>query len=365
MNILLAGTIKRQITKDVTYSRPQIIYSLAIGLIQKGHKVSILTTGNSDVEGATIIPVISQAFKDMHGFENPFYAETSYLVQMEKKIEEIGSNFDIIHNHTPPEYINLFAAKSIRTPILSTMHLPITPEVDATTSLFKDTHFVAISKAQKKEFKKTNVEYIVYNGIDSDFLTVAQDKSRDYFLFVGRMSNAKYNGKFMDPKGVAHAISVAEKANVPLKIVGNVQDKKFYKELIEPHLSDNIQFIGEVSVDQLLTKEQLRDLYQGAKAFLFPINWDEPFGLVMAEAQSCGTPVIAFNRGAVPELVVNGKTGFVVENEDEMTLAIGKIDIIRAEDCRKHVEENFTLAKMVDGYEKVYEKIISTHTAGS
>jgi glycosyltransferase involved in cell wall biosynthesis len=360
MNILLAGTIKRQIDKDITNSRSQLIYSLANGLIRKGHCVSVLTTANSKIEGATIIPIIPQAFNDMHGFENPFYAETAYLVQMEKKIEEIGNNFDIIHNHTPPEYINLFATKSINTPIVSTLHLPITPETDTALSFFKNTYFVAISKAQKKQFKETVVKYVIYNGIDQDFFTVNQDKKKDYLLFIGRMSNAKYsNGKFMDPKGVMHAISVAKMTNIALKIVGNVEDKKFYEELIKPHLSDNIQFIGKVSKNQPLTKVQIKDLYQGAKAFLSPINWDEPFGLVMAEAQSCGTPVIAFNKGAVSELITNGKTGFIVENENEMVEAIKKIDSIKTTDCRANVEKNFTLQKMIDEYEKLYKEIIN------
>lgn len=360
MNILLAGTIRKQIAKDITNSRSQIVYALAKGLIQKGHKVSILTTKNSEVEGATIVPVIPQAFKDIPRFENPFYAETSYLVQMEKKIEEIGNYYDIIHNHTPPEYINLLAAKSIKTPILSTLHLPITPEIDTTLSLFNNAHFAAISRSQRAQFIKTNVEYIIPNGIDTNFFRPAQNSSRDYFLFVGRMSSAKHkDGKFMDPKGVTHAISVAKKTNILLKIVGNVEDKDFYKKLIEPNLTNKIQFEGEVSANQPLTKEQLRDLYQGAKAFLFPINWDEPFGLVLAEAQSCGTPAIAFNRGAVPELVVDGKTGFIVENESEMIEAINKIGSIKSDDCRKYIEDNFTLQRMIDEYEKAYEKILS------
>lgn len=360
MNILLTGTIKRSITKESTYSRSGIIYALARGLIKKGHKVSILTTADSFVEGGTVIPVIPKGLKDMPGFENPFYAETSYLVQMEKKIEEIGNNFDIIHNHTPPEYINLFATKSVRTPILSTIHLPISAEVDAALCLFNNVHFVAISKAQKKQFKKANAKHIVYNGINSKLFTIDENRKREYLLFVGRMSKAKQNGKFMDPKGVLHAIYVAQKTKNPLKIVGNVEDKNFYKELIEPRLSDKIQFVGEVSADQLLTKEQLRDLYQGAKAFLFPTKLDEPFGLVMAEAQSCGTPVIAFNRGAVSELVVDGKTGFVVENENEMVDAVKKVNALRSDDCRRHIEDNFTFDKMVENYEKVYREILNS-----
>lgn len=359
MNILLLGTIKREIVKETTYSRSFLIYVLARGLIQKGHKVSIMTTGNSSVEGATIIPIMQQGLKDMPAFENPFYAETSYLVQMAKKTEQIGESFDVIHNHTPPEFLNLFASDRIKTPIVSTIHLYITPQLDEALSLFKKAHVVAISNTQKEQLKKTKAEFMVYNGIDTK-LFVDENKSRDYFLFVGRISMAKdRDNKYIDQKGLMHAISVAKKANVPLKIVGAVEDINFYKQLIEPNLSEKIQFVGEVTPLQLLSKNDLKELYQRAKALLYPLNIGEPFGLTVIEAQACGTPVIAFNRGCISELLIDGKTGFIVENEDQIIEAIGKIDTIKREDCRKHVENTFTIDKMVDGYEKVYQKLIN------
>ena len=143
---------------------------------------------------------------------------------------------------------------------------------------------------------------------------------------------------------------------------GNVENTEFFKKEVKPHLSKKIKWIGPISFEQPLSKKQVIKLMQKAKAFLMTINWDEPFGLVMAEAQSCGTPVIGFKRGSVSELVVDGKTGFTVNPKQGikgLKKALNKIDKINPYDCRKHIEKNFSLEKMVENYEKVYRKIIS------
>ena len=142
---------------------------------------------------------------------------------------------------------------------------------------------------------------------------------------------------------------------------GNIEDMKFYETDVKPHLTDKIQWIGSLSSELKLTKPEVATLMQKAKVFLMPINWYEPFGLVMAEAMSCGTPVIGFDRGAVSELIVDGKTGFVVPPEkgiDGLKEALEKINQIKPQDCRDHVVKNFSTQTMVDNYEKTYLEII-------
>ncbi len=361
MKILVVSLLKRKVTPDILASRPRIIYEITSGLIKKGHQVTLLGTGDSQIPGAEIIPVIEKDFVSLPPYENPFYAETSYLVKLAKKIEEIGNNFDIIHNHTYPEFINLLIAKNIKTPIVSTIHAQYFPEFDDVLGLFPNTYLVSISQAHKKLFKKAKIFKVIYNGIDTDTYSL-QEKKEDYLLWLGRLSKAKNpDGSFMDPKGIKWAIKLAQETGSRLMLGGNVEDMDFYEKDVKPHLNDKIKWVGPVSQELTLTRQEVATLMQKARAFLMTINWYEPFGLVMAEAMSCGTPVIGFDRGSVKELVVDGKTGFVVPPEggiDGLKTALSKIDTIKSKDCREHVVNNFSTETMVNNYEKVYNEIL-------
>ena len=357
MRILIVSLLKRSVRSEVMAARPRIIYELSRELIKKGHDVTILGTADSEVEGAKIIGIIPRSFTDLPAFENPFYAETAYLVTLAKKIEEISGAFDIIHNHTYPEFINLLVAERIKTPMITTLHAQATPPFDEVLSLFPNARLVSISEAHKNLFQKAKITDVVYNGIDTTLYSFQKEKD-DYLLWLGRLSKAKdEEGNFMDPKGIRWAIKLAQETGSRLKLSGNVEDMEFYNLDVKPYLDDKIQWIGPVSPELSLSKQEIVALMQKAKAFLMTINWLEPFGLVMAEAMSCGTPVIGFDRGSVKELVVDGKSGFVVPAEkgvDGLKEALSRIHMIKPEDCRRHVEQNFSLEKMVKNYEKVY-----------
>ncbi len=361
MRILVVSLLKRKITPDVLASRPRVILEIVQGLVKKGHQITLLGTGDSVIPGVEIIPVIEKEFVSMPPYENPFYGETAYLVKLAKKIEEIGNNFDIIHNHTYPEFINLMVENKVKTPIVSTIHAQYFPEFDEVLSLFPETYLISISEAHKKSFKKTKFYKVVYNGIDTNIYSF-QEKKDDYLLWLGRLSKAKNtDGSFMDPKGIRWAIKLAEDSGSRLLLSGNIEDMEFYKRDVEPHLNDKIQWIGPKGPELKLTKPEVAALMQKARAFLMTINWYEPFGLVMAEAMSCGTPVIGFDRGAVSELVIDGKTGFVVSPEkgiEGLKEALAKIDTVKPQDCRDHVVKNFSIETMVDSYEKTYEEIL-------
>ena len=238
MKILIVSLLKRKVTPEIPAARPRIIYEIASGLVKKGHQVSLLGTADSQIPGVKIIPVIEKSFIDMPGFENPFYAETAYLVKLAKKIEEIGNDFDIIHNHTYPEFINLLIAKNIKTPIVSTIHAQAFPEYDEVLSLFPECYHISISEAHKKLFQKAKIFKVIYNGVDTN-IYFYQEKKEDYLLWLGRLSKAKNpDGTFMDPKGIKWAIKLAQETGSRLMLGGNVEDMEFYNRDVKPHLSD-------------------------------------------------------------------------------------------------------------------------------
>lgn len=361
MKILIVGPIKRRVGAGITAARPRMVFDLASGLVRRGHKVSILGTGDSRVAGAKIISVMPKGFIEMTGFENEFVARTGFLAKQAKILEKISDRFDVIHNHARPEFFNLFVGEKIKTPMLTTLHGVMEKENDEIFSLFKKLNLVCISKASKRLAKKTKIYKTIYNGVDTG-LYKFNSKKQDYLLWLGRLGRARdKHGNFIDTKGVKWAIKLAKETNSKLKLAGNVEDIEFYNKEVKPHLSSKIQWVCPISSEQPLSKKQVAKLMAGARAFLMTINWEEPFGLVMAEAMSCGTPVIGFDRGSVKELVVNGKTGFVVNPKQGIAglkKAIKNIEKISLGDCRKHIEKNFSLKQMVNNYEKTYQQLI-------
>ncbi len=362
MRVLIASTVKRRIGKDVTASRSRIIYEIASGLVRKGHEVSLIGTADSFIDGVTLIPVINSGFNEMSGFENKFYAEASYVVALSKKLEEIANEYEIVHNHTYPEFVNLLIADRIKPPMVTTIHAQATPELDNVLSLFPNANLVSISKAHKNMFKKTKIQNVVYNGIDTSVYSFEKEKE-NYLLWIGRLSGAKdKDNLYIDPKGILWAIKLAQQTGERLVITGAVEDIEFFEKEVKSKFNDKIQWIGPISKEQKVERTEIVRLMQKAKAFLMTVNWEEPFGLVMAEAMSCGTPVIGFNHGAVSEVIAEGKTGFVVNPEsgiDGLRSALEKIETINPADCRKRVEELFSIEKMIDGYEDIYKKLLT------
>lgn len=362
LRIAILGPLKRPILPGTTVSRNRVIVDLASGLIKKGHQLTIFATADSSLPGAKIVSVAPQGLNFLPAPENPFYQQTAYLTLMIKKALDIQNEFDIIHNHMYPEYLLLPALTSFSKPVVTTVHSQMVGETVQVLQSFPDAHLVAISQMAKRLSEMPSMD-VVHNAVDTELFTPV-DGPKDYLLFVGRMSKAKNSdGTFMDPKGLQNAIKIAELTGEHLKIVGNVEDPEFYEKLVKPHLSDKIEFVGEVTAEQTLTREQMASLFKGAKAFINPINWQEPFGLVMAEALACGTPVVAYDRGAVSEIVLDGKVGFVVDPNRGVggfADAVKNINHIVRDNCRKHAVEHFSTRRMVDDYEKLYFNIIES-----
>ena len=212
-------------------------------------------------------------------------------------------------------------------------------------------HFISISNSQRRDAPDLNYAATVYNGIETELFTPIKEPE-DYLMISGRVT---------PDKGVKEAVQIAMQTNRRLLISGSLSkvDYWYFEEHIKPFLNNKILFLG------MLDRAQLVKYYQNAAGLLMPIQWQEPFGLAMAEAGACGTPVIAFDRGSVREVVKDGKTGFIVNNSAEMILAIEKLPQIRRKDCRDHVMKNFSVDKMVSQYEAVLTEIVTQHSSKS
>ena len=254
------------------------------------------------------------------------------------KVMQRADEFDLIHNNF--DYLPLTYLPFIKTPMLTTIHGFSDPDILRVYHDHKDTYYVSISDSDRDP----GLPYLatVYNGIDLSNLTFRETPG-DKLVHYGRIH--------MD-KGTHLAVDVAKKAGMDLIIAGIIQDQQYFDDHVKPHINDtSIKFIGPVNPVQ--RDALLKDAYAVIHLNTIP----ERFGLVMAESMAAGVPVIAMDLGSCREVIADGETGFLVNNVDEAVEAVGKIDSIDRKKCRQHVEENFTIDRMVAGYEKVYEEI--------
>lgn len=324
----------------------RIVYQMVEGLSKRGYKVTLFGAGNCKTS-AKFIQIFKKTI-DQRKIDTTFIEssrnlrlETTYIANVMEELRKREKDFDVVFNHMRGGYLFLPLAQFLKVPIVSIMHLPIFEELEDLLSKFKKPNIVSISNSQRMGFPKINYLATVYNGVDLKEFPFCQ-KPKDYFLFMGAV------GEHKNPKD---AILAAKKAKVNLIIAGGKKREPYFSKEIKPLIDGKqIKYVGEVS-----GKERI-DLFKFAKGFLFPILWREPFGLVMIEAMACGTPVIAYPNGGAKEVVQNGKTGFLVKNVNQMADAIKKIDKISRGNCRKRVENNFSIEKMLDGYEKIILK---------
>jgi glycosyltransferase involved in cell wall biosynthesis len=261
----------------------------------------------------------------------------------------MAREFDVIHDHdgVDSRVMGALVHRLVGTPVVATLHGP----ADAGTqrmlsSLRRDLAFIAISEYQRQGFPDLRFVGTIPNAVDVEHQPFSAEKD-DYFLFIGRMN---------PEKGARTAVEVAHRLGTRLIMAGKVNEgleREYFAREIEPHLTEDIHFRGEVD------HETKVELYRRARCTLFPIQWPEPFGLVMIESLACGTPVIAFRHGSVPEVIEHGRTGFVVETVDEMVAAAERIDEIDPAECRRAVEERFGRDAFVGAHERAYEELVA------
>jgi glycosyltransferase involved in cell wall biosynthesis len=269
-----------------------------------------------------------------------------------------ASEFDIIHVHLnkSSDYMSFPLAAPIKNKVVFTLHFPYPAtqkrmDRHAVLQKYKDLNFISISNSQRQGGENLNWVETVYNGIEFSQFTY-NPTPKDYFLWLG---------KFNPDKGTKEAIMAARQAGVKLFVAGKIdnlegEDLRYYEEDVKPLIDNqNIIYIEELGTDGK------NKIFGEAIAFLNPIKWNEPFGLVMAEAMATGTPVISFKNGAAPEIVVDGETGFLVDNIEQMVAKIGEVKKIDRKACRDRVEKHFTSEIMVDNYVKAYAKLDKSH----
>lgn len=351
MKIAIAGTIWIDIPPKKYGGTEYVIYNLANSLSEKGHDVSVFGPQSTKVS-AKVVPTLEKPLLEMGiGFDN--YASLNYHLDHFLQVFSHDQKYDIIHIHLNKnhDYLALPLALNSKTPVLFTLHFPaptpdFRPEKYLILNKFKFMPYTSISNASRSG-NNWNFIKTVYNSIDISQFPFSSD-SEDYFAWIG---------KAVPIKGLKEAIEVAKKAQVKLKIMAAVDNNnplsRDYFNSLKPLIDGvQIEYLGEADL-------KMKGKVLGkAKAFINPIQWPEPFGLVMAESQAVGTPVIVLDNGAAGELVKHEETGYVVNTLAEMVKSIKKIDKIKRINCRKHVEKMFMAEKMSSDYISAYEKTI-------
>lgn len=316
-----------------------VVALLTDGLAERGHDVTLFATGDSTTKAR-----LEYVFEEAPGPTaiNSIWHDTVHQMLVHGQLDR----FDVVHHHT--QFSALVAAMCVDVPVVHTLHGPFVPEMRMLYEPVADRlTFVAISESQRSAMPELRYGGVVYNGIDPDLYPFRAEKE-DYLLFIGRAN---------PDKGAHRAVRAARAAGMRLVMAVKIADpveREHWARDVEPLLGPEDRVLGEITV------EEKADLMSRARAVLFPIDWPEPFGLVMTESMACGTPVIGTPRGAAPEVISDGETGFLVEVEsyaEEAAAAIWRLGEIDPAACRRRVLERFSERSMVEGYERVFRSV--------
>jgi len=319
-----------------------VVHQLTEELVERGHEVTLFASGDSETN-AKLVSVTKEATWHTVGI-GPHEHYERMLISKAYRMAGEGC-FDIIHSHF--DLRSIYFAPLVETPTISTLHSPLDGLRKEIMSYFKETQYYAsISNNQRKPIPDLRYAVTAYNGVEVDTIPFfGKERKENYLVFAGRI---------MDIKGVAEAIEVAKKADCRIMLFGSVdKNSNYWIEKIKPLIDgDQVVHTG------FIPRTQLFEYFGKAKAFVFPLKWEEPFGLVSIEAMATGTPTIAFRRGSLPEIIEDGETGFLCNTIDEMVDAVKKLDQIDPRACRRRVEEHFSVKKVVDRYEEAYHAIL-------
>jgi glycosyltransferase involved in cell wall biosynthesis len=318
----------------------RIVSYLTEELVREGHEVTLFASGDSMTQ-ARLVPVCPESLR----LAPNCIDQLAHHVLMLEYVFSERRNFDIIHFHI--DYLHFPLSRREQIVNVTTLHgrLDI-PELAPLYQVFRDMPVVSISDAQRDPLPWANWQGTVYHGLPEDQLTF-RPGTGEYLAFLGRIS---------PEKGLDEAIKIAQLVGMPLRVAAKIDraDQEYFETCIKSRLNDPlIEFTGEIGYPEK------NDFLGDAAALLFPINWPEPFGLVMIEAMACGTPVIAYPRGSVPEIVDDGITGFLVHNAEEAAKAVEGIAAIERRSCRRRFEERFSARRMSEDYLALYERLVN------
>lgn len=318
----------------------RVVSYLTDALVDLGHEVTLFASGDSHTK-ATLEAVWPHALRLDPSIRD---AIAPHMVLLER-VRQVAHEFDVLHSHL--DYLPFSLFSQLDVPFVTTLHGRLDlPELQPMFSAFPKAPVISISHSQRLPLPQANWLNTIYHGLPENMLLPIRRKEPEYLAFLGRIC---------PEKGVDAGIMIATESGLPLKIAAKVDkaDHAYFKTAIEPLLSlPNIEFVGEI------TEAQKPAFLSGAKALLFPIDWSEPFGLVMIEAMACGTPVIAFNRGSVPEVIDHGVTGYICEDVHDAVCAVRRINELSRTEIRAQFERRFSAKVMAQNYVDVYVTLL-------
>jgi glycosyltransferase involved in cell wall biosynthesis len=319
----------------------RVVSYLTEELVRQRHEVTLFASGDS-VTKAHLVAACRRSLRlDKHCID-----QLSHQVLMLEHVFQRAAEFDIVHFHV--DYLHFPFSRRGQLTHVTTLHGRMDiPDLVPLYHEFRDMPVVSISNCQREPLPWANWQATVYNGVPADVYQFRGEPG-SYLAFIGRIS---------PEKRVDRAIKIARQVQIPLKIAAKVDrvDKDYFEGVVEPLLRDSlVEFVGEIG-------EGEKDEFLGhAYALLFPIDWPEPFGLVMIEAMACGTPVIAYRSGAVPEVMEEGHTGFIVEGLEDAVEAVRRVPELSRKRCREIFDQRFTAARMAHDYVQLYERLIKS-----
>ena len=321
-----------------------VVYNLVEELVAIGHDVTLIASGDSTTT-ARLVPGVHRAIRVLTKARNPqTRMALNYQGLANALTTIVTGDFDILHNHYG--WPLLMFEELLNCPVVTTLHGTLAdPTEQEMYTRHSETPYISISDSQRRHGPHLNYVGTVYNGIQVERFKF-NDQPKDYLAFLGRIS---------PQKGPEYAIEIAKKTNQQLIIAAKIDpvDIGYYEQVVEPLIDgEQISFIGEVDHDGKV------ELLRNAKALISPLQWDEPFGIVNTEALACGTPVITINRGSMPEIIVDGKVGYLCSNIDEMIDRVADIASINRQACRDHAEQHFTARGMAEQYLGIYESLV-------
>lgn len=321
----------------------RIVSYLTEALVKEGHDVTLFASADSKTEARLISPPC-----DALRCGEPCYDDHAFHVLLLETVRQHAWDFDIIHFHIDAVHFPLCRSEHFCN--ITTLHGRLDSRgLAALFHEFSDTPVVSISDAQRAPLPQANWLKTVYHGLPTSLYSLGKGKG-GYLAFVGRISPEKQ---------VDHAIEIARRCHMPIRIAAKIDsyDRAYYEAVKDMLDQPHVEFIGEVD------ETEKRELLQNAHALLFPINWPEPFGLVMIEAMACGTPVIAYRRGSVPEVITDGVTGFVVDNIEDAVEAVSRVPTLSRAACRQEFLKRFTDSRMAYDYLCLYQRLLEPATA--
>jgi glycosyltransferase involved in cell wall biosynthesis len=318
----------------------RIVSYLTEDLVRRGHDVTLYASGDSETR-AQLRSLRSQSLRLDPGCKDPL---AHHLLMIEQVAQE-ASEFDVIHYHI--DYLHFPSTRRTRQRHVTTLHGRLdVPDLVPLYREFRDIPLISISDAQREPLPWANWQATVHHGLPGELYSFHEEPG-SYLAFLGRIS---------PEKGCDRAIEIARRAGLPLKIAAKVAegpDREYFESIIRPLLREpGVEFLGEI------TEREKGPFLGGARALLFPIDWPEPFGLVMIEALACGTPVLAFPRGSVPEVLEDGVTALLGETIADLVRAVERIGEIDRRRCRETFERRFSDSRMGGDYEQVYRRLL-------